>query len=474
MRRIQHFFQFIKVRIMPWWQIQRAEGGAARIRLNSPAGLVAFGIGLLWYIARPSAVAVVAVIGLGGLLGAGYFYARRMALGLFARRRLSYAAIQVGDEIEEIVTLINRSAFPALWVEFADQSNIPGYSLTSVRAGDSKSSLEWRVHAICTLRGNYHFGPWAMHTSDPFGLFRVTIAYDQKEEILVYPPLAALPAELLPRGRSLGDDRPLLQPLQAESMSALTTRPLIPGDPLRRVHWPTTARRDSLYVKTFDPEASSTLWLIPDLDRSVQRGVGPDSTLETMIILLASLASRFLNERMAVGLIAYAHSPQLVMPSRDKSHLWQILRLLAGLETSPLPLAQTLAHARTLISGRQRVILVTPSLQPAWTGELQRLGGASRRSGAEVILLDPHSFEDAPGQESGTGVRLDEAGNLLTYFSSLGIAARVLRRGDIQPFSASYGELNRWEFKTGGTGRAFARRAPRSPLFRQPPTAPTG
>ena len=261
-----------------------------------------------------------------------------MAISLFARRRLNDAAIQVGDEIEETVLLSNHSIFPALWVEFADHSNIPGYSLTSVRAADSRSSLDWRAHAICTLRGNYHFGPWEMQTGDPFGLFKVTITYDQTEDILVYPPLAALPAEILPHGRSQGDDRPLPQPLQAESLSALATRPYAPGDPLRRIHWPTTARRETPYVKIFDPEASSTVWLIPDLDSAVQRGAGPKSTLETTITLLASLASRLLDQRLAVGLIAYAQDPRLVLPARDKGHLWQILRLLAGLEAGPAPL----------------------------------------------------------------------------------------------------------------------------------------
>jgi uncharacterized protein (DUF58 family) len=467
MRRIRAQLSSLRARLTPLWLIQRPEGGLAHIRLGYPVALAAFGIVLLWYVARPSAVAVVAVVGLGGLLGAAYFWARRMATSLFARRHLSYAAIQVGDEIEETVLLTNRSAFPALWVEFADRSNIPGYSLTSVRAADSKSSLEWRVHAICTLRGNYHFGPWEMVTGDPFGLFKVTIAYDQVEEILVYPPLAALPAEILPHGRAQGDDRPLPQPLQAESLSALATRPYAPGDPLRRVHWPTTARRDSPYVKIFDPEASSTLWLIPDLDSAAQRGSGPESTLETMIILLASLASRLLEERLAVGLIAYAQIPQVVLPGRDKGHLWQILRLLAGLETAPRPLAETLAQARTVISGRQRVVVVTPSLQPAWAGELQRLGHAGRRSGAEVIVLDPHSFAENEATSSGS----DAAGAFITFLTSLGISSRVLRRGDIQPYSASYGELSRWEFQTLGTGRAFARHAPRNKIITPPPGA---
>jgi uncharacterized protein (DUF58 family) len=514
MSRLLPLLRSLYTRLQRLWLIERPNtGGRAAIALCHPLVLVVFIFILIWYIARPSAVAVVATVGLGGMLTGGYLWARQMALGLSARRRLHYAAVQVGDEIEEIVAMTNTSALPVLWAEFNDHSNIPGYSLSSVRAIGGNASLEWRVHATCTLRGNYRFGPWELLTGDPFGLFKVTLTYAQQEEILVYPPLAALPEQIIPRGRALGDDRSLHQPLQAESMSAFGTRPYVPGDPLRHIHWATTARQPNPYVKIFDPEASSTLWLIPDLDSGVQQGSGPDSTLETMITLLASLADRLLNERLAVGIIACTESPTVVVPARGRPHLWQLLRVLAGLQTTPRPLSETLAQARSLISGRERVVVVTPSLQPDWAGELNRLGPNSRSSNAEVILLDPGSFSmganlgeeknpplppltkggknpplpplitplrerEARGGKnpptltpfvlpSGSAKREGGQGGILnaaafvSFLASQGIPARVLRQGDIRPHSGSYGEVSRWEFKTLGTGRAIARHAPR-------------
>jgi len=436
MRRILRVLRSIPDRLQPLWMVEKP-GGRARIILHYPLALVAFGLVLTWYVARPSPVAVVATVGLGGMLAAGYGWARSMALGLSAERRLIYTAVQVGDEIEEIVTLRNDSIFPTLWAEFSDHSNIPGYDLTSVRAASEKSSLRWWGHAVCKQRGNYRFGPWELLTGDPFGLFKVTLSYDQQEEILIYPPLAILPKQILPRGRSQGDDRPLHQPLQAESMSALSTRPYAPGDPLRRIHWPTTARHTAPFVKTFDPESSSTLWLIPDLDSAVQRGEGPDSTLETMIILIASLANRMLNERLAVGLIAYTQTPAVVLPACGKPHLWQLLHLLAGLQASPLPFAEALERARTVISGRARVIVVTPSLQPAWAGKLHRLGAVSRQSGAEAILMDAETFAAPPGANRPAPTGKSQADAFAAFLASLGIPAHILRLGDIQPYPAS-------------------------------------
>jgi uncharacterized protein (DUF58 family) len=122
---------------------------------------------------------------------------------------------------------------------------------------------------------------------DPFGLFEARQAYHQQIEIVVYPPLAALPPEIAHHRRSIGDRAPLRQPVSAETINAMSTRPYVMGDTLHRVHWRTTAKRDDLFVKIFEPEAASTMWLIPDLDATVQSGDGAESTLEKMIILTA-------------------------------------------------------------------------------------------------------------------------------------------------------------------------------------------
>jgi hypothetical protein len=65
-------------------------------------------------------------------------------------------------------------------------------------------------------------------------------------------------------------------------------------------------------------------------------------------------------------------------------------------------------------------------------------------------LLDPASF-------GGSG----DAEAFAPFLADLGIPARVVRQGDIQPISGAYGELRRWEFITLGTGRVVVRKAPR-------------
>jgi uncharacterized protein (DUF58 family) len=433
-------------------------GCQASLRVRQWSPFAAMLVILVWYLFAPSGVSATCVAALAGILAASYAWARSMALGLEGKRVLHFTALQVGDELEEIVTLTNKSGLPALWVEFVDRSHVPGYSVSSVRAADPHNTSEWRAHTTCTQRGVFTLGPWEMLTSDPLGIFSVRQVYTHTEEILVYPPLAILPAALLPHRHNVGDHRPLHQPLAAETINVVTTRPYSPGDPLHHIHWRTYARQGAPFVKTFEPEASSTIWLIPDLDSAVQLGEGQDSTSETSVVLLASLFAQLLQDHLAVGLFAYTDRECVVMPQRSQAHLWPLLRALAPLQPAGRrPLAETLTRARALIPGSDLLVVVTPSLDPEWPSAIRQLGHGQRTrrpANAEAILLDPASFG---GDQSTSG----QAESFAPFLADLGIPARVVRCGDIKPISAAYGELRRWEFITLGTGRVVVRKAPR-------------
>ncbi len=443
-------------------------GCQVRLSINQRLPFALLPLLLLWYVASPAPVAAMCTAALAGLILCSYLWARMMARRVRGQRRLRYAAFQVGDELEEQVSLTNDSFLPAIWAEFYDTANLPGYTVTSVHYGESHSTVSWRDHTTCTQRGLFRLGPWELRLGDPFGVFRVRQVYLEKNEILVYPPLAPLPERLLPRGQVQGEERPLNQPLRAETQNAFTARPYQPGDPLRHIHWPLTARHDFPHVRVFEPEASSTVWLVADLDAAVHTGQGNDSSLENMVILLASLAAELLRRRVAVGFLAYSgpslepaagtddeNVPVVVTPQRGPLHLWDLLRALAVLAPAPgRPFSQLLARGQVLVGGRDQVLAVTPSLDPAWLSQLYHFNRGRHGQGVGVILLDPASFGPTT-QAAGS------ADIFATLLTSQGMRTSVVRQGELHPVSGSYGELSRWEFKTLGTGRIFIRRAPK-------------
>ncbi len=425
--------------------------GFTTIELRHSFPLVVFIILLLLYLFSTTEEAAMGVTSLGAILFIGFLWARSMVHGVSAKRQLLSVAMQVGDELEEKIFLENTSTLPILWAEFVDHSDLPGYNVTSVRATESLGSRRWTARTICSNRGVYQLGPWELKLGDPFGLFLVRHSYTETQEILVYPPMAQLPRHLFPTSGSLGEHRPLHQALNANTINAISSRPYQPGDSLRHIHWPTTARRDYPYIKNFEPEATSTVWLILDLDAAVHLGEGIDSTVETMVILAASLAYEMLHHRLAVGLLASNEQLTVVSPIRGHANIWTILRALAPLQpTQPSPISHTLKKVQSLLSPRHLAFILTPSLDTTWVKALNRSpkpGGVS----IEAILIDPASF-GGMGQAQDCALRLAE----------MGIRARVIRRGEVRPIDAAYGELRRWRFRVLGTGRAVPISKPRA------------
>ena len=243
----------------------------------------------------------------------------------------------------------------------------------------------------------------------------------------------------------------------AESIQATQTRAYQAGDPLRRIHWKTTARQDSLYVKSFDPEAASRIWLVGDFDPKVHNHPvsksddWQDSSEETMILLLSALAGQLLSEQRAVGLYAGVEPEPVVMPQRGLAHLWTILAALAPLHlTQTTPFAKSLTLADKLINTNDLIIAVTPSTDTDWVHGLAKINRGSSRSEAWAYVLDPESF--------GLSGNASEISSLA---GSLGITTRIIVKGDVQPQVGGMGALRRWEYLTLGTGRVVVRNRPR-------------
>lgn len=421
------------------------------LQLRAKLPVLAFLCNLILHLLTLSMVSAVGLAAIGGYLGIAYLWARAMALQVTGNRRLLYTALQVGDELLELIELKNDSPFPILWAEFVDLTDLPGYTISSVRAADPRGRVRWRAGAICNRRGLFNLGPWKLHLGDPLSIFDVEHTFHQPEEILVYPPLSQIPSNLLPEGGSLGEYRPLRLPIQSDTVHAVTIRSYSPGDPLRHIHWPTTAKRDEPHVKGFEPEGTSTVWIVLDLDERAHYVSGEESSEEAVVTLAASLAREYLQRRLAVGLIAQADTKTVVLPQHGLSHFWSLLRGLAPLHaTANLPLNQSLRSIKTLISPRHLAVVITPSLTPDWALEM---GSHARSGGGGVlaVLFDPVSFGKV-GDVDGSAAEL----------SHHGIRPRIISRLEIQPLHAAYGDLRRWEFISTGTGKVVVRTKPRS------------
>lgn len=409
----------------------------------------------------PSRVWMFLLLGIGGALGFSYFWARQLAQRLTITREQYYGWVHVGDLLEERFTLVNDAILPVVWVEIDDQSDLPGYSARSVRSADGRQSVHWRTEGICRQRGLFSLGPWRARTGDPLGLFQVSLDYPQSRTILVYPPIVHLPTLRLPRGAATGAGRTSRRALEITT-NAAGVRGYSPGDSINRIHWRTTARQDSLMVKTFDLEPSGDLWIVLDLDAAVQAGEGEESTEEYGVILAASLSNRTLRQNRAVGLVAYGTDaqlngppaeprPTLVLPQKGTAHQWRILQALATVRAGGnWPLEQVLVEMDRNLGRGTTLAVITPSCDPAWIAGL--LPPMRRGVAPSVVLLDPVSFGGQGNPDALTGVLAD-----------LGVPSHRIVKGT--PFTPilKHKRIGRPEYRVlSGTGRVIPVEQPAS------------
>lgn len=418
------------------------------IRLRARLPLLFMFLLLLGALFLPDRVWTALLAGLGGLYLVAYAWVRLLARGLTATRNLRFGWVGVGDRLQEVFTLTNRAEVPALWVEIVDESDVPGYEAAVVRSAGPRQQESWKVSAICLRRGQFRLGPWAIRSSDPFGLFSLTRRYPAGREIIVHPPIHGDLPVPLPQGQTSGRARARQRAAQA-MINAATVRDYAPGDPFNRIHWPATARRGALTAREFDLDAAGDMWLVLDMQAAVQLRPGAATgTEEEAVLLAASLAAQALALTRGVGLAAYGRDPLLIPPATGQGQQWKLLRALALLHADgELPLAAALRDLSRVATRGAAAVIITPSASFDWLPEL----GSLARGGVEpaVVLLDRPSY----GGE-GSSAPLQQA------IAVLGFEARLLHAGEMTRPLAGETRRGFWEFKVTPLGKVITVRRP--------------
>ncbi|MBT2514040.1 DUF58 domain-containing protein [Arthrobacter sp. ISL-30] len=126
----------------------------------------------------------------------------------------------------------------------------------------SSGTSRYEYHLRSTKRGQFRIGPVTAEFSDPFGLSLHRHAIDDGDILTVTPAAVELPATGLAGAR--GNDGVTATRIRANpSDDDVMTREYRHGDPMRRVHWPATARHGLLMVRQEEsvttPEATIIL-----------------------------------------------------------------------------------------------------------------------------------------------------------------------------------------------------------------------
>ena len=354
---------------------------------------------------------------LAGLIVVAYLWARLQLWGLSVSPERLSSRVQVGQMIESRITVANRTFLPKLALELQDISDMPGYEGRAVVDLEGHEDYVWELRAQGSRRGLYQVGPVEVASSDPFGFFTFRRALGAAGQVLVYPEVIDLPSFWIPPA-SLGTESRRRRLTHHITPNVTGVREYMPGDSLKRIHWPTSARTGRLMVKTFEQDPSAEAWVVLDLERRVQAGDGDDSTEEWGVKVAAAVTHHILAARRPLGLVFQGDFSLVLEPVQGEGHFLRILEALAMARAQgTVPLAQLLVANLPRFGRHSSLIVITPSGEASWVEVLRGMDGQGMPSAA--ILLDASTF-GAPGDSFPT-------------YDVLGVSnipARLVRQGD--------------------------------------------
>jgi uncharacterized protein (DUF58 family) len=348
-------------------------------------------LGLLFILAYLTAIkpAYVLAYALVLLFVLAWAWPRLAARGIRIQRTLDAGTPTVGESFEETFTVRKHGRVPAPWVEVMDLSRLSDYQPGRV-VSLGRHSVTWTARGVYRQRGWLTFGPTLVRVSEPFGLFSQQARLNQKNQVLVYPRVRALPELLMPATQHAGTAQRFGNwadyPPETGGVREYTV-----GDAFGRIHWPLSHKHQRLMSKTFEQPLTADLWIVLDLDRGVHFGTGEESTVEYAVSLAASVAMQIHGRGRKVGLIANDARATLLEPHRAVRQDRLILDYLAVARADgPQALARAMAWDRIRRLPRRAIAVITPSPDAAWVRTMQAVRG--RGTSLLAFYIDASSF----------------------------------------------------------------------------------
>lgn len=227
--------------------------------------------------------------------------------------------------------------------------------------GDRRVTLPRTVDYELELtgRGVHGIGPPEVTLRGPLGLLERAVDVAGTTDVTVYPRRYAV-------GDSAVLDRLFADELEAERQEFDRLREYQPGDPLRRIHWKSSAKHDEFLVAEFAPtERDETVTIV---------GTVPPGETDEMARIAATIAdSAFAADHSVEVATPTGHVP----PGKGETHRESVLGLLARTgHGTTAPVGSEAADVEITYVQRELVVRVGAT-EYSVSAFLDRIDGAS-------------------------------------------------------------------------------------------------
>jgi len=240
--------------------------------------------------------------------------------------------VEEDDFVEIEATIRNKSFLPVFnfiledHLTFAAPQERKKRFLLEYLGPGSKLNLKYRH--LCPRRGRYEIGPFSVYLFDPWGLFFFKKTFFLYSELFVYPRTFRIPKfPALTKGTApwFGIDT---AHVSGDEHEFFGIREYKPGDPIKRIHWLSTARKNKLIVKQFQRQVFFRATIIFNLNKDNNFGIGKESVAEYTIKIAASVAKYLIEKNVSVEIIAHIGEMAHIPFNKGEEHLEDILRAL--------------------------------------------------------------------------------------------------------------------------------------------------
>jgi uncharacterized protein (DUF58 family) len=282
--------------------------------------------------------------------------------------------------------------------------------------GRGRHSGSYRLHDV--PRGRHRFSPVRLSIADPFGLAEGKLALEGQQALVVYPRLAELEQLFFEGAAGAEHGRRLLlrRPVGFELHSV---RDYQQGESLRRVHWPSTARRGALMVKELEDSPRDEVAVLLDGDAAGVAGAPPESSFDAAVRVAGSILLAQVRRGRHCVLALNTTGRETHSVSSDGPEWQRALELLAAAEPdSSSPVAALLESGVGPAARSLELVVVTSRIEPALVDRLLERALTHRQ--VALVHVDAGSFLGRSRRPEPVLLRLQAAG----------VPVAVVRRGD--------------------------------------------
>ncbi len=265
-----------------------------------------------------------------------------------------------------------------------------------------ESIVEARTQA--RERGQATFDCVRVWTTFPFGLAKKSVTFGGHAAVTIRPKVVGMDPSILDRSLGRGD-RSVGWPRRGDEGEFYSLREYVPGDPIRRIAWRPSARRDMPLVRENAQSGGSRVWIV--LDAS---GTSGEPRFEHAVSVAAGLCVAGMSRGLRIGL-ARGDGRMLEGAKDGPRHVGELLDALAVVqgpqETGPDALEPGVRRITPTSVGRDGLLFViagSNDVEGASEG-LRAAGGW--RTGQTVVVdaMAPHLGPPSEREEAAPSSR---------------------------------------------------------------------